>query len=226
MIREISALRDQESVFDDREDAGRQLSSLLPPLVQKAPLLMAIPAGGVPVGAAIAESLGWPLNVAAVSKITLPWNTEAGYGAVAFDGSICLNESLLPALGLSPEEIDQGIARTRKKVERRDRLFRCGRPFPDLADRSVVLVDDGLASGFTLRAAIVALRRLGADFLVVAVPTGYASAVEKMAQEVTAVCCANIRGGRTFAVAAAYRHWRDVGEEEALERMSQVMSRC
>jgi predicted phosphoribosyltransferase len=150
-----------------------------------------------------------------VSKITLPWNTEAGYGAVAFDGSYLLNEAMIRAVGLNDREVARGLEKTRTKVARRVAALRKGRPMPDLLAHEVLLVDDGLASGFTMRTAVAALRRAGAKELIVAVPTGHEDSVRSMAKQVDVVCCANIRRGRSFAVASAYRHWSDVSEAEA-----------
>jgi putative phosphoribosyl transferase len=179
-------------------------------------MVLAIPAGGVPVAAVIAERLQIPLDVAVVSKITLPWNTEAGYGAVAFDGTMRLNEDLLPRLGLTQEQIRHGIDETTKKVRRRVKRFRGDHPFPNLAKRRAILVDDGLASGFTMLVAIEALQKAGAQHICVAVPTGHADSLPGMASEVEALYCANIRGGFSFAVADAYAEWIDVAEAEVI----------
>ena len=122
-------------VFADRAHAGRVLADLMRPLAIRDPLLLAIPAGGVPVAAAMARALGWPLDVAVVSKITLPWNTESGYGAVAFDGSVLLNDALAQECALSPEQIADGIAATRRKVERRVKRLRAGLGPLVLADK-------------------------------------------------------------------------------------------
>ena len=166
--------------------------------------------------AAIAPRLGAPLDVAVVSKITLPWNTEAGYGAVAFDGTVRLNEALLPRLALSQMDIRDGIEATTAKVTRRLRRLRANRPLPALSGRPVVLVDDGLASGFTMRVAIEAVRNAGAEQIVVAVPTAHARATREIASEVTALYCPNICGGSSFAVADAYERWSDVNEDKVL----------
>ena len=174
--------------------------------------ILAIPAGGVPVAAQVATGLGLPLDLAVVSKITLPWNTESGYGAVAFDGTVHLNRELIAALGLRPEVIDQGIARTQEKVARRVRELRGDETRPDLRHRTAVLIDDGLASGFTMLTAIEALRHLAPDKLIVAVPTGHYDAVERVAAAVDSLYCPNIREGYSFAVADAYEQWSDVEE--------------
>jgi putative phosphoribosyl transferase len=185
-------------------------------------MVLAVPAGGAPVAAVISRQLHLSLDVAVVSKVTLPWDTEAGYGAVAFDGTVRLNQGLLSRVNLTEEQIQQGIQTTARKVFRRVQQFRGQRPFPDLSDHSAILVDDGLASGFTMRAAIEALRKTGTKSLFVAVPTGHLESAYRVANEVEALYCPNIRGGWQFAVADAYRHWSDVQEDEAV----QVLSSC
>jgi predicted phosphoribosyltransferase len=178
-------------------------------------LILAIPSGGIPVGLAIAKELNLALESAVVSKITLPWNTEAGYGAVAFDGTVRINEALLPHLRLTERQMAEGLEKTRQKVERRVKKFRGDRPWPEFSGRTAILVDDGLASGFTLLVAVEAVRRLGSGKIVIAVPTGSADRVRKVAREVDALYCANIREGWGFAVAEAYQRWFDLEEEEA-----------
>jgi len=186
-------------------------------------IVLAIPAGGVPVAAVIARELNLPLDVAVTSKVTLPWNSEAGYGAVAFDGTMILNEGLISHLRLTEQEIRQGINRTLQKVQQRLDALRGKRPFPELSGRPAILVDDGLASGFTMRTAVEALRKAQADRIVIAVPTGHQEAVQRLAQEVDAVYCPNIRSGWTFAVADAYQYWSDVGEKEVEEILSEFL---
>lgn len=214
-LRDLPALRQQTGVFADRREAGERLGELLADQQPVEPLLLAIPAGGVPVAAAMAQQQGWPLRAAVVSKVLLPWNSEAGYGAVAWDGRVLLNQELLPRLGLADTEIEAGVAATRAKVTRRVRELGGAGEWPELAGRAAVLVDDGLASGFTMLAAVAALRRAGAGQVVVAVPTAHLEAAQRVAREVELLCCANLRGGLSFAVAAAYRAWSDVAEEEA-----------
>lgn len=120
---------------------------------------------------------------------------------------------------LGENQIQEGIRKTQSKVERRSKTFRVERPFPDVKGRPVILVDDGLASGFTMRTSIEALRNGGADNIIVAVPTAHDQAVADMASLAEVVFCANIRRGGRFAVAEAYQHWYDVSEEEVMEMM-------
>jgi predicted phosphoribosyltransferase len=183
-------------------------------------MVFAIPAGGVPVGAEIARQLGLPLDVAVVSKVTLPWNTEAGYGALAYDGTLRLNDLLVTRLGLSKEQIEEGIAETTEKVRRRLTLFRGRESLPPLSGIPAILVDDGLASGFTMLVAVEALRKASPSELVVAVPTGHDRSVALVSTQVDRIYCANIRAGGSFAVADAYQHWYDVNEEEVLEALA------
>ena len=110
----------------------------------------------------MAEKTGLDFDVAVVSKITLPWNTEAGYGAVAFDGTVKLNKDMVRRVNLTSEDVKKGIEKTTAKVARRVKKLRDRQPFPDLGNRSAILVDDGLASGFTMRVAVAALRNAGA----------------------------------------------------------------
>ena len=220
-IIDLTEMREQTHVFQDRIHAGQVLARMLSTDDEQAGIIMAIPAGGVPVGAVMAEELGFDLDVAVVSKITLPWNTEAGYGAVAFDGTVKLNEDLIRRVSLTPGDVKKGIEKTTAKVLRRVATLRGRHPIPDLVNRSVILVDDGLASGFTMRVAVSALRNSGAGRIIVAVPTGHRHSVEIIAQEVEKLYCANIRGGYSYAVASAYRHWSDVAEEDVVKLMKQ-----
>jgi putative phosphoribosyl transferase len=214
-VVELPELHDRITVFRDREHGGEILAEMLTDYPHGEATIMAIPAGGVPVARVMAERLSLPLKLAVVSKITLPWNTEAGYGAVAFDGTVRLNETLVARLRLSREQIQEGIDKTLKKVAKRVENFRGRAASPGLSEQRAILVDDGLASGFTMQVAIEALKKAGVETLNVAVPTGHESSIVRIANEVDTLYCANIRGGFSFAVADAYLKWADVSEEEA-----------
>lgn len=205
-------MRNRGRVFRDRTQAGAVLAGMLGEFRGSGTLILAIPAGGVPVAAEIAKQLGLTLDLAVVSKITLPWNTESGYGAVAFDGTVRLNRKLIAALGLAETAVQEGVAQTKEKVARRVKLLCRDRRLPRLTGRSVILVDDGLASGFTMHTTIDALHRQAADKIIVAVPTGHAEAVARIAASVDSLYCPNIRQGMSFAVADAYEEWTDVSE--------------
>lgn len=214
-IFDLPKLRNRIRVFRDRASAGKVLAGMLEEFRSSHAMVMGIPAGGIAVAVEIARELHLPLEIAVVSKITLPWNSEAGYGAVAFDGTVILNEEFLSRLNLSDQEIQTGIKKTEQKVSRRVTMFRGYRPFPDFK-RPIILVDDGLASGFTLRVAIKALRRNGVTNLILAVPTAHSESVQMILEEVEAIYCPNLRSGLSFAVADAYERWSDLDEEEVI----------
>lgn len=213
-IFDIPELRNRTGIFRDREHSGIVLSKMLTSYRGSDAVVFGIPAGGVPVAAPIASALGLELDVAVVSKITLPWNTEAGYGAVAFDGTVQLNQEIVSRMGLTTGEIQEGTEKASLKVGRRFRQFRGDRSFPDIKKRPAIVVDDGIASGFTMLVAVEALKRRGASQIVIAVPTAHLQALEKVAPQVFEIYCANIRGGWGFAVADAYQNWYDVDEGE------------
>ncbi len=213
-IFDIPELRNCTRMFRDRQHAGLKLSKMLIDYKDSDAIVYGIPAGGVPVAAPLARKLNLPLDVVVVSKMTLPWNTEVGYGAVAFDGTVKVNEVLKAQMGLTTEEVEKDVAQTLSKVQRRFKEFRGDKPFADLEDRLAILVDDGIASGFTMLVAVEALKYKGARNVVVAVPTAHLNVLEKISEEVDRVYCANIRGGEGFAVADAYKTWYDVEEWE------------
>lgn len=215
ILADDDTLRERERVFRDRSDAGRTLAALLRARGHDASLVLGVAAGGIPVARVLAEELALPLEVMVVSKITLPWNSEAGYGAVAFDGTVRLNHALIALTGLGERDVAEGIARTRDKVARRTLRLRGERPLPELARHVPLLVDDGLASGFTLLSAVRALRNQGARRVLAAVPTAHAQSAQALLEEVDALYCANLRSGPRFAVADAYREWADVADEQA-----------
>lgn len=219
--------RDKRFVFTDRHDAGRKLGELIRslPLPHDA-IVMPIPAGGVPVGVEIARALCAPLKPAIVRKIQIPGNTEAGFGAVTWDGQVLINDRLLATLGLTAVEVDAAIAATRHNVRERIARYSPGSVFPDISDTCVILTDDGLASGYTMLAAISGIRPHHPKKIIVAVPTASAATAERIAREVDEVICLNIRSGYRFAVAEAYQHWYDLDDREVLAELGSVGETC
>ncbi|MEW5737466.1 MAG: phosphoribosyltransferase family protein [Myxococcota bacterium] len=212
-------LRDRLEVFADRAEAGRALAKLLHAWRGTSALVLAIPSGGVPVGTALVGELGLDLDVAPVSKVLCPWTTEAGFGAVALDGTEWIDADLRERHHLTDAQVAAALAQAREKVQRRVRRFRGARPLA-LASRAVILVDDGIAGGATMRTAISAIRKAGASELVVAAPTAHEATMQVLEPLVDVLAIANVRGGRSFAVADAYRNWSDVTEEEAWAALS------
>ena len=214
-IADNPRLRGQRFVFSGRRDAGQQLGEFVRALPDIGnPLVLAIPAGGVPVGKEVARALGAPFSLAVVRKIRIPGTTESGFGAVAWDGTVLINEPLRSALGLAQEEVDAAVAATQENVRERLARFMGDRHFPEVRGMTAVLCDDGLASGFTMLAAVRALRPGVPARIIVAVPTASASSAALVGREADLVACLNIRSGRTFAVADAYREWHDLDDQE------------
>ncbi len=211
-------------VFPDRQTAGRLLAEKLRGLTLEAPLVLAIPAGGVPVAAAIARELAAPLELVIVRKIQLPWDPEAGFGAMNLDGDLIFNTELVERLGLTEREIEAQVERTKKSLAHREQLFGDWNLRPDLTGHSAILVDDGLASGFTMLAALAAVARRQPQQMIVAVPTSLGATAARVAQEADLVLCLNLRTTRPFAVASAYEKWYDVNDEEVLALLRELGS--
>lgn len=216
-------LRNRKFVFADRKDAGKKLGEFIRAHLEYPDLVVvAIPAGGIPVGKGVALALGAPLELAVVRKIQVPGNTEAGFGAITWDGQVLINEGLRSALGLTPQEVDAAIAVTRKNVQERIARFTGGRSFPRLEGKTTILVDDGLASGFTMLAAVKSIRVSHPARIIIAIPTASASSAERVAPEVDQLVCLNIRRSQRFAVAEAYEHWYDLDDREVMEELASV----
>ena len=207
-------LRDGTRVFDDRQHAGRVLAEMLAAYRDSNALVMAVPVGGLPVATEVARILSMDLEVAVVSKINYRGNPAAGYGAIAFDGTVQLNEPLVARLGYSERDIHKDIQRTNRTVQQRMTLLGSNRDNFEPTDRTVILVDDGVFSGITLRVAADAARAGGAKKIIVAVPTGPRAALDDLASRVDVLYCANVRRGRPFAMADAYKEWTDLVDEE------------
>ncbi|MCW4019629.1 MAG: phosphoribosyltransferase family protein [Candidatus Bathyarchaeota archaeon] len=222
-VTEEPAYRDRTFIFNDRFHAGKLLAEKLRKYAGKRNVaLLAVPAGGVPVGYIVARELGIKMDVIVVRKIQIPWNTEAGFGAVTWDGETVLNEHLVRRLNLTDKTIEYSISKTKRIVEERLRRFRGDEPLPDLKGKTVILVDDGLASGFTMLAAARSVRRSKPRKIVVAVPTASLRAVELLSPEADEIACLNIRSGPLFAVADAYKNWYDLADEEVVEVLQKV----
>ena len=222
-IIEDRAMRDRRRVFADRTDAGRHLAAALSPLDMDAEVVVcAIPAGGVPPGLEVARALAAPLRMAVVRKVQIPWNPEAGFGAVTWDGRVFLNRALMAGLDLSETDVNAAVAKARRNVEERMEKFSGGRQEPELEGRIAILVDDGLATGYTMLAAVETVLTASPVRVIVAVPTGSLRAVEFIARKADIVVCSNIRTGRTFAVAEAYERWHDITDREVEELLIQA----
>jgi predicted phosphoribosyltransferase len=178
-------------LFRDRTDAGRVLADKLAGYAGRDDVLVfALPRGGVPVAYEVARALHAPLDVFLVRKLGLPGLEELAMGAIATGGVRVLNEEMVHALHIPEETIEAIAAEESRELERRERLYRGDRPAPDVRGKTVILIDDGLATGSTMRAAVAALRQKQPARIVVAVPIASPSACEELAAEVDEIVCA------------------------------------
>ena len=223
-IQEKIELRDRTRVFKDRLDAGVVLGEMLAPAYGGAGdvMVLTIPMGGVPVAVKIAEILDCPLDLTIVRKIQIPGNTEAGFGAMTQEGDVFLNEVLMTQLGLTEEQVERQSAKVRGELAERNRRLRGERPFPDLSGKTVVIVDDGLASGFTMKASVYMANKRKAAKTIVAVPTAPLRSIDSLGSGVDEVYCANVREVFSFAVADAYQNWYDLSEKEVRFLLSEA----
>ena len=219
---EDAFLRNNLYVFKDRKEAGMLLAQRLLGYKDTDGIVFAIPSGGVPVAAEIAKALTLPLDLIIVRKVQIPYNHEAGFGAVSPDNKVLLNKNLLRALSLSEKDVERQIQITIDIIKKRNLLFRKGLPFPSIKGRVAIIVDDGLASGYTMRSAIDYVKRHDPQKIVVAVPTGSKGTVEIILPEVDELVCLNIRSGYEFAVANAYEDWYDLNDNEVISILNTI----
>jgi len=209
--------------FFDRQEAGKKLTEYIQNI--KFNLVAAIPRGGVPIGAEIAKFSKKPLLIIGVRKLPIPWNPEAGFGAVAEDGTTYLNQKLLAQIRLEgqlqEEEISELAEKVQKEIERRVKVYRKGNELPELDGKTVLLVDDGFASGYTAIAGIELIKKRGGKVYAAApcAPYGTVKLLEKHAEEVIVI---NIQKGfGPFAVASYYHDFSDLTDNQVIKAISE-----
>ena len=217
-IIEEPRFRNRIRVFNDRFHAGELLAEKLREYEEKGnTYVFVIPAGGVQVASSLVKRLKLPMDLVITRKLHVPWNKEVGFGAVTWDGIMFLNEPLVSILGLTREQIERCVAEEREVIRRRLKLFRGDRPFPDLKGKIAVIVDDGLASGFSMLATVKSIKQREPEEIVVAVPTAPVSAIELLKPHADKIVCLNIRSGPMFAVADAYKVWYDLEDRDVMK---------
>lgn len=207
--------------FVDRTEAGRMLGEALSDYAGRTDVLvLALPRGGVPVAYEIARELAAPLDVWLVRKLGVPGQEELAMGAVAGADTLVLNQEIIKLLNIDEASIDAAVAAERTELERRNKLYRRGMPAPDVQGKTIILVDDGLATGATMRAAIVSLRDAGAARIVVAVPVGTILACKKIRQEADEFMCL-YTPEPFFGVGQWYDNFMQIPDEEVLALLGQ-----
>lgn len=211
-------------IFENRVDAGKKLTEKLLEYKKQNPIVLALPRGGVPIGFEIAKRLKAPLDVLVVRKLGAPFNPEFGIGAIAPGDIRILDQTAIEHLGMSQDQVDQIEREEREELNRRIKKYRGSDSMPDIKDKTVILVDDGLATGVTARAAIKAVLGQHPKKLIVAIPvcaldsaTGIRSIVRPMQDEV--ICLSTLYD--FSAVGLCYKHFDQVGDAEVINLLKQ-----
>jgi putative phosphoribosyl transferase len=202
------------NVYRDRSEGGHALARWLAVFSGRDDItVLALPRGGVPVAAEVAQLLEAPLDVFVVRKLGLPGNEELSMGAIATGGVKLLDESLIADSGVTPEGLAKVIARETAELHRREALYRGDRPPLNVARRHIILVDDGLATGYSMRVAVLALRRLRPSHVTIAVPVGAPTACESLASSVDELICP-LQPDPFHAVGLWYDHFPSLTDDE------------
>lgn len=211
--------------FRDRRDAGRRLAARLVPYSgRRDVVVLALPRGGVPVAYEVAHALGAPLDVFLVRKLGMPGHEEFAIGAIASGGVLVLNEETLRDYGISRDQVEAVVEAEKRELERRERIYRGDRAFPGITGRTVILIDDGLATGSTMRAAVAALRQERPARVTVAVPTAPPDTCSDMRAIVDEMICL-VTPEPFYAVGLWYEDFSQTSDEEVRDLLEQAAAR-
>jgi predicted phosphoribosyltransferase len=205
-----------KAVFENRDDAGRQLAEKLAEYAGQSAVVLAIPNGGVPVALGIALALEAELDLVISRKLPLPLLPEGGFGAVTDGGTIILDEAMVKQAGLNQSQIDHQVGQVRAGILKRSLLYQREKRPVSVTGRTVIIVDDGLAAGYTMKAAVVSVRHRRPGQVIVAVPVGPEPVIKEMAAVADRVITCAVGDTASFFVADYYRYWRDVSDDEVL----------
>ncbi len=211
-------------MFSDRSQAGRALAAEVRPLAGELPVVLAIPRGGVPVAAEVARELRAQMDVITVRKLGAPHNPEFAIGAVSEDGRAVLDADTVRRLGLTPAQVEAVVRHEVRELDRRVERYRDGWEPMDVQGRTVIIVDDGLATGLSDLAAVRAIRRRGAARVIVAAPVASRDAIALLAEEADDVICVAVPGDLR-GVGVWYQDFSPVSDEEVLRLMVQAGTR-
>jgi predicted phosphoribosyltransferase len=205
----------------DRRDAGMQLAAELLPFAEEQPVIVALPRGGVPVGVEVARALHAPIEILAVRKLGAPGNPELAVGAVAEDGSGVLDPRSAGMLGMTQALLDERLEEESRELRRRVARYRHDQPFIPLGGRTAIVIDDGMATGMTDLAAVRAVRKRGAERVLLGVPVGSGEAVAMLEEEADRVICLTVPR-RLYGVGMWYQDFSPVSDEEVLALLAEV----
>ena len=215
----------QQPIFESRYDAGSQLATKLGEYKNQPVVVLAIPNGGLPVALQVALALGANLDLVISRKLPIPLRPEGGFGAVTDDGTIIFNQEVLKKLGLSDQQINYQVSEVRNDIQKRSLLYRGSRPLSVVSDKIAIVVDDGLASGYTMMAAVESVRRRHPKRIVVAVPTASATAVKQVEKLADRVITVVTTFSPHFYVSDFYRYWNVLSDEEGLKCLRECQMR-
>ncbi|MFO7323793.1 MAG: phosphoribosyltransferase [Chloroflexota bacterium] len=209
-------------IFEDRHEAGQKLAEALARYTGRPNVIvLALPRGGVPVAYPVAEALRAPLDILLVRKLGLPGHEELAMGAIATGGVQLLNPDVARHYGVTREQIQATVRREQAELERRERLYRGNRDYPDLRGKTVILVDDGLATGASMQAAVLAVRQKQPAEIVIAVPVASQETCDMLAEQVTEVICLHTPEP-FYAVGLWYREFGQTTDDEVRELLNRA----
>ncbi len=212
-------------VFEDRHDAGRQLAEKLGEYSGQSVVVLAIPNGGVPVALEVASALKADFDVVICRKIPLPLTPEGGFGACADDGTVILNEEVVRRVGLSHQQIENEANKVRAEIKQRSILYQGDRPLIVIRGRTVIIVDDGLASGITMRAAVESVRHRRPKEIVAAAPCASVMALKQVEGVADRVVICATGFVKKFHISDYYQQWYDLSDDEVIRYLNRWRAR-
>jgi len=218
------ALQNLLYVFKDRAEAGKILAEACKYILNKVDIVYAIPRGGVPVGIEVAKAFNSNFDLLICRKLLIPWNREAGFGAVDPDGNYFVDEQFAALIGLTDKDIKASIEEQLQEIKHRNKVLRRNKPYPPLQGKTVIITDDGIAAGYTMRAAIKFVKSRNAEKIIIATPTGHIKSLENLSRLVNIIICLNPRSRPWFAVADAYKSWRDLTDQDVIKLIKSYQS--
>jgi predicted phosphoribosyltransferase len=204
-------------VYENRFDAGRKLAERLIGYRSKNVIVLAIPNGGLPVALQVALALDADLDLVISRKLPIPLRPEGGFGAVADDGTVMLNQDVVKSVGINQQQVNYQVQKVRNDVQQRSLIYRGSRQISVLTDKVAIIVDDGLASGYTMMAAVESVRRRKPAEIVAAVPAASEKAVKLLGKVADRVITGITSHAQKFYISDYYRYWNVLSDEEGLK---------